>query len=188
MNPLDHAVQTTPIGKIAGPFEAPGEGWFLIKVLERRPREQAPFEQEEPQLRQMLAQRKQRTAAARAFRTLRAQYDIKTRDEGVSALYQQLNTPPLIQDFGDTAALIDALDLVISVDTAPAHLAGALGKRCFCLLPSEGLDFRWLLERSDSPWYPTMTLFRRPLGATWDVVIPQVASALARTVEGTGRP
>lgn len=94
----------------------------------------------------------------------------------------------LIQDFGDTAALIDALDLVISVDTAPAHLAGALGKRCFCLLPSEGLDFRWLLERSDSPWYPTMTLFRRPLGATWEVVIPQVASALARTVEGTGRP
>lgn len=85
-----------------------------------------------------------------------------------------------IQDFGDSAALIAALDLVISVDTAPAHLAGALGKPCFCLLPAEGLDFRWLLRRSDSPWYPTMTLFRRPLGARWDVVIPKVAAALDR--------
>lgn len=93
-----------------------------------------------------------------------------------------LNLGRHFQDFGDSAALIQALDLVISVDTAPAHLAGALGRPCFCLTPAEGLDFRWLLERSDSPWYPTLTLFRRPLGAAWEAVIPRVAEALGEAV------
>lgn len=92
-----------------------------------------------------------------------------------------------IQDFGDTAALIEAVDLVISVDTAPAHLAGALGRPCFCLVPSEGLDFRWLLERRDSPWYPTMTLFRRPRGAAWGSVIPSLTAALAEAVRRAER-
>lgn len=89
-----------------------------------------------------------------------------------------LNLGGRFEDFGDSAAVVEALDLVISVDTATAHLAGALGKPCFCLIPAEGMDFRWLLERRDSPWYPTMTLFRRPKGANWDVVIPKVAEAL----------
>lgn len=86
------------------------------------------------------------------------------------------------QDFGDAAAVIEALDLVISVDTATAHLAGALGRPCFCLIPTEGMDFRWLLGRTDSPWYPTLTLFRRPRGAGWDVVAPKVAEALGEVV------
>jgi tetratricopeptide (TPR) repeat protein len=98
-----------------------------------------------------------------------------------------LNLGGMFEDFGDSAALIEALDLVISVDTAPAHLAGALGKPCFCLVPAEGLDFRWLLERSDSPWYPTLTLFRRPLGAAWDVVMPRVAEALGKAVRRSAR-
>lgn len=93
----------------------------------------------------------------------------------------------LAQDFADTAAMIEALDLVISVDTAPAHLAGALGRPCFCLVPSEGLDFRWLLERSDSPWYPTLTLFRRARGGGWETVIPEVAAALEAAVRQAAR-
>jgi hypothetical protein len=65
-----------------------------------------------------------------------------------------------ITDFADTAALIEQLDLVISVDTAVAHLAGALAKPVWLLLPYAP-DWRWLLDRDDSPWYPTMRLFRQ---------------------------
>jgi hypothetical protein len=67
------------------------------------------------------------------------------------------------EDFGDSAAFIERLDLVVSVDTAPAHLAGALGKPTWILL-GPNADWRWLLRREDSPWYPTARLFRRGLG------------------------
>ena len=67
------------------------------------------------------------------------------------------------QDFGDSAAMVEQLDLVITVDTAIAHLAGALGKPVWVLLPPNA-DWRWLLERDDSPWYPTARLFRRDFG------------------------
>ena len=67
------------------------------------------------------------------------------------------------QDFADSAAMIDQLDLVITVDTAIAHLAGALGKPVWVLLPPNA-DWRWLVERDDSPWYPTARLFRRGFG------------------------
>ncbi|HEY9216410.1 MAG TPA: hypothetical protein VIO94_00065 [Phenylobacterium sp.] len=83
------------------------------------------------------------------------------------------------QDFADSAAIMDQLDLVIAVDTAAAHLAGALGKPCFCLIPNEGMDFRWLTERSDSPWYPTMRLFRRGRAQSWDRAVGELAAALA---------
>ena len=73
-----------------------------------------------------------------------------------------------INDFSDTAAFIENLDLVITVDTAVAHLSGALGKPVWTLLPAVP-DWRWMLDREDSPWYPTMKLFRqsayRGLGA-----------------------
>ncbi len=82
-----------------------------------------------------------------------------------------------IQDFADTAALIAQLDLVISVDTAVAHLAGAMAKPTWLLLPFSP-DWRWLLERSDSPWYPTMRLFRQPQPQDWQSVIAQVVSSL----------
>ena len=65
-----------------------------------------------------------------------------------------------IEDFADTAAVIANLDLVISIDTSVAHLAGAMGKAVWVLLKTDA-DWRWLLDRSDSPWYPTMRLFRQ---------------------------
>jgi hypothetical protein len=82
-------------------------------------------------------------------------------------------------DFDDTAALIGALDLVISVDTAVAHLAGAMGKPVW-LLNRANTCWRWLLERADSPWYPTMRLFRQAPPGDWTSAIAAVATALAR--------
>ncbi|MBM4220714.1 MAG: tetratricopeptide repeat protein [Gammaproteobacteria bacterium] len=78
----------------------------------------------------------------------------------------------------DTAGLASQLDLVITVDTAVAHLAGALGKPVWLLLPSSA-DYRWLTGRSDSPWYPTMRLFRQPSPGDWPAVLRAVAAALA---------
>jgi tetratricopeptide (TPR) repeat protein len=83
-----------------------------------------------------------------------------------------------LKDFADTAALIANLDLVIAVDTAVVHLAGAMGKPVWTLLPYVP-DWRWLLERQDSPWYPTMRLFRQPSSGDWDSVITRVADALS---------
>jgi Tfp pilus assembly protein PilF len=82
-----------------------------------------------------------------------------------------------ITDFADTAALIRSLDLVISVDTAVVHLAGALAKPVWTLLPFIP-DWRWLLERKDSPWHPIMRLFRQPSPGDWNSVIRQAADEL----------
>ena len=86
-----------------------------------------------------------------------------------------------IKDFSDTAAFIENLDLVISVDTAVAHLAGALGKPVWTLLPFAP-DWRWLLNRDDSPWYPTMRLFRQPSPGDWKSVINQVLKELQKKI------
>jgi FkbM family methyltransferase len=85
-----------------------------------------------------------------------------------------------IADFADTAAIVAQLDLVITVDSAAAHVAGALGKPVWVLLPGFGTDWRWLLEREDSPWYPgVMRLFRQPRGASsWNDTIRRLADAL----------
>jgi tetratricopeptide (TPR) repeat protein len=86
-----------------------------------------------------------------------------------------------IEDMADTAALISHLDLVITVDTAVAHLAAALGKPTWVLLPFAP-DWRWLLDRDDSPWYPTMRLFRQPRIGDWNSVIEQVLNKLTSIV------
>jgi Flp pilus assembly protein TadD len=82
-----------------------------------------------------------------------------------------------LHDFADTAGLIENLDLVISVDTAAAHLAGAMGKRVYLLLPHVS-HWRWLRDRDDSPWYPTARLFRQPGAGDWASVVADVADAL----------
>jgi ADP-heptose:LPS heptosyltransferase len=82
-----------------------------------------------------------------------------------------------IHDFAETAALIDNLDLVISVDTSVAHLAGAMGKPAWTLLQRVP-DWRWLMDREDSPWYPTMRLFRQSTAGDWKPVLIAVATAL----------
>jgi ADP-heptose:LPS heptosyltransferase len=83
-----------------------------------------------------------------------------------------------LNTFADTAALVAELDLVISVDTAVAHLAGALGKPVWILLPYTP-DWRWQLERDDSPWYPSARLFRQPARGEWAPVLRRVAEALS---------
>jgi Flp pilus assembly protein TadD len=86
----------------------------------------------------------------------------------------------MIRDFADTAAIVAQLDLLITVDSAVAHVAGALGKPCWLLLSVWDSDWRWLLERQDSPWYPgVMRLFRQRQVDDWTAVIQEVAAQLA---------
>ena len=87
--------------------------------------------------------------------------------------------------FPDTAALIMELDLIVSADTSVAHLAGALGRPVWVALPMAP-DWRWMLQRADSPWYPSMRLFRQPERGDWDSVFHEIARA-ARTVNATPR-
>lgn len=82
------------------------------------------------------------------------------------------------RDFQDTADLIAGLDLVVSVDTAVAHLAGALGKPTWVLTPAHGLDWHWLRTRSDSPWYPSVRVIRQATPGDWAPVIRDVAAEL----------
>lgn len=89
-----------------------------------------------------------------------------------------------LKDFSDTAALCDLVDLVISIDTSVAHLAGAMGRPLWLLLPFNP-DWRWLLEREDSPWYPSARLFRQSLRGEWNSVLARVQDAL-RTNETGG--
>jgi len=92
---------------------------------------------------------------------------------------------PAIGDMADTAALIMGLDLIITVDTSVAHLAGALGKPTWTLIPFAP-DWRWLTEREDSPWYPTMRLFRQDAFGDWESVIHKVRARLAALAGTTG--
>src|SRR5262249_14700303 len=90
-----------------------------------------------------------------------------------------------IADFADTAAIIACCDLVISVDTAVAHLAGAMAKQVWILLPRVP-DWRWMVDREDTLWYPTARLFRQARAGDWDEVFTRVAAELARLVANGG--
>jgi Glycosyltransferase family 9 (heptosyltransferase) len=89
-----------------------------------------------------------------------------------------IDLAPALNDFSDTAAAVAALDLVVAVDTSVAHLAGALGRPVWMLTPY-ALDWRWLREREDSPWYPTMRLFRQRAPREWDDPLLHISAALA---------
>ena len=89
---------------------------------------------------------------------------------------------PELLSFSDTAALIECMDLVVSVDTSVAHLSGAMGKPTWILLPYAA-DWRWMLTREDSPWYPTARLFRQPSVADWKPVIQRVDAEITRLQE-----
>jgi hypothetical protein len=84
-----------------------------------------------------------------------------------------------LKDFANVAAIVANLDLVISIDSAVAHLAGALGKPVWILL-NKGCDWRWFLGREDSPWYPTARLFRQSAPGEWLEVVKRVELALRR--------
>ncbi len=88
---------------------------------------------------------------------------------------------PQIQDFADTARLIHQLDLIITVDTAVAHLAGALARSTMVLLPFTP-DWRWLGVREDCPWYPTLRLMRQPAPRDWKSVMRRVHDTLAQAL------
>ncbi len=81
--------------------------------------------------------------------------------------------------FADTAALVESMDLVVSVDTSIAHLAGAMGKAVWIMMPRAG-DWRWMRDREDSPWYPSARLYRQPAAGDWDRVVKRVGEDLAR--------
>jgi tetratricopeptide (TPR) repeat protein len=105
----------------------------------------------------------------------------KELPDGEVALFQSTGVPSFLgerlADLADTAAIIAMLDLVITIDTSIAHVAGALGKPMWVLLPFSA-DWRWLRDRSDSPWYPTARLFRQPAPGDWQSVMRQVVEAL----------
>jgi hypothetical protein len=130
---------------------------------------------------------RRRSTALTAWAPLAAVRTISLVSLQKGAGAQQLAEPPPgltvhdwtdeLDDFADTAALIESLDLVITVDTATAHLAGALGKPVWILNRFDAC-WRWLTGRTDSPWYPTATLFRQPNPGGWDAVFAEVAPAL----------
>jgi tetratricopeptide (TPR) repeat protein len=119
-----------------------------------------------------------RIPLARWVEHLPGEFDyVGLQNEFRDADRETLSSFPKIRLFeanlADRAALIETLDLVVSVDTSLAHLSGALGKRTWILLHSLP-DWRWLLDRRDSPWYPTATLYRQPVAGDWDSVVAEV--------------
>jgi tetratricopeptide (TPR) repeat protein len=104
------------------------------------------------------------------------QADIRDADRQTLRTYGKITT--FEADLSETAALMQALDLVVSVDTSLAHLSAALGKETWILLPFLP-DWRWLLDRSDTPWYPTATLYRQAAPGDWESAFAEVNKALS---------
>lgn len=127
-----------------------------------------------------LAQFRRLETAGCRFVSLQPQ--VRASDEAAFAQWTALTRAgDGLKDFSETAALVASLDLIISVDTSVVHLAGAMGKRVWTLLP-HCPDWRWMLERRDTPWYPTMELFRQPRPYDWAPVLDEVAGRLRAEV------
>jgi tetratricopeptide (TPR) repeat protein len=112
------------------------------------------------------------------------QKDVRACDAATLAGCGLLDFGERLEDYSDTAALISQLDLVISVDTSVAHLAGALGKPVWVLL-THAPDWRWLFKRDDSPWYPSARLFRQDARREWGTVVLRVRQALIEFMGST---
>jgi hypothetical protein len=109
---------------------------------------------------------------------LSLQRDLRPGDDALLREHPDLiHLGSALAGFADTAAVVDQLDLIITIDSAVAHLAGAMGKPVWILLPFCP-DWRWLLDREDNPWYPSARLFRQPAIGDWGSVIERVASEL----------
>ncbi len=107
------------------------------------------------------------------------QREVRPADAGALAASGVCHLGDALHDFADTAALAELMDVVITVDTAIAHLAGALARPVWLLLPWVA-EWRWMLDRDDTPWYPTMRLFRQPALADWPGAVQQARAALER--------
>jgi tetratricopeptide (TPR) repeat protein len=112
------------------------------------------------------------------------QKEVKDADRETLYLHTEiLHLGEQLNDFADTAALCELMDLIVSVDTSVAHLAGAMGKPVWILLPFLP-DWRWLLDRDDSPWYPSARLFRQSKAGDWTDVMERVRAALVQRSGG----
>lgn len=108
-----------------------------------------------------------------------AWFSFQVGNQDIPPLPTLTTLAPLFENFSDTAYALNAMDLLITVDTSVAHLAGAMGIPTFLLLSYQP-DYRWMLERSDSPWYPTMRLYRQPAYGDWESVVRQVFTDLTQ--------
>lgn len=133
----------------------------------------------EPQMQKLYQRKSLRAADFEALASRWPEFDFYSLQVGSDAehlpAFKTLGAE--IQDFADTAAYIMQMDLIISADTAVAHLAGGLGQPVYLLLPAIA-DWRWLLKRADSPWYPTMTLIRQAQAGDWESVLTELSAKL----------
>jgi hypothetical protein len=113
------------------------------------------------------------------YEWINLQCDCTAEEEAALAAAGVTSYPGSIQSFADSAALIMNMDVVLSVDTAVAHLAGALGRPTWVMLSQFALDWRWLLNRDSSPWYSTATLFRQPTMGNWQSVTERIHQYLS---------
>jgi ADP-heptose:LPS heptosyltransferase len=112
---------------------------------------------------------------------------LPARDQAARAAFtNMIDVADELTDFGQTAAVVANLDLVVTVDSAAGHLAGALGRPVWVMMPTPS-DWRWMIDRTDSPWYPTMRMFRQPKPGDWATVLAQVTQALAAMPKSRAR-
>ena len=109
------------------------------------------------------------------------QKDLGEGDAALLALHPEIrHVGGDLSDFADTAALVELMDVVVTIDTSVANLAGAMGQEVWVLLPFNPHDWRWMLDREDSAWYPTARLFRQPEADDWANVVRRVDTDLVR--------